>query len=369
MKWFDRIVVFQMFVYWIFAPLLSLHYSFTTFDLIHIAPYGFCILTYIIVKRNYSHSEALSLNSLRLGDWKILVFIGFAISFLILNDLVGRFVFGEAQLRNANFNIIEAIVYKSIEVGIPLILCYEFSINKKKAINYLTIFVSIISLILISGASKAVFVSVALYYLLFTKKQLGFKSLFLIVLTLSNIFLFIFFLRQEQQGFEEISRYLITRMDGIYLVSTDPLNAINVLAGDAGYLSAYINSVSRFFDEEAAAQFTMGIVGAKPEYLYRLGKIELDATISLPSEMIMIFGYLPGIVITLILLLIARRVIAETLGLSAKPYLSLFGFSIFINLLYLEQSIFSTILNPLKIYPILILLVLLLGHSKKINEK
>lgn len=368
MQRFDLILTLQMIIYWVLVPLFSITFGKADYNLYHIFPYAFFIVLFMLMKNDYVGSVNLSLEALLLSNTKIFAFLSIGWVFLLTNDYYGRHVFGMAQERNSSFSLVEAILYKSIEIGIPLILCEKFSSTRSRMCDLFVIFACITTLFLLYGASKGVLVSIILYYIIFSKGKIGLKKLAACLFLIVIAFAAIFYIRDEQSGLA-ILYYFLSRLDGISLTSIDPANEISTFSGNTASLAMYFNSIARFFDQSASDQFAHGLVGAKPDYLFRLGADELDYSISLPSEMVILFGYIPGLIITFALVLMLRRIIAITLVPGGTRLSMIVGFSVVLNLILLEQSIFSSVLNPIKYFPLLLVLSFLLAGKAKFNDK
>ena len=182
------------------------------------------------------------------------------------------------------------------------------------------------------------------------------KSLILLTLVIGMVSETVFIIRDEQSSVIEKFEYLTERLDGVKLVSEDKNNHIRLFGGDPIYSTVSSSlSVTRFLDQNALSEFSVGLTSVKSLYLLIRGAGELDATISMPSELIIQYGYVPGFVMSFAILAIARY-LAASLMKSNQIFYFAFGYSIVTQILQLERSIQGVFINSIKAAAIVIII-------------
>jgi hypothetical protein len=356
---FDLIFIIQLIIYWIVAPLFAIIQGRAVYELYFFIPYLIIIILYSFVAINERNLHSGHYLKISQPDNLILFISILLLSYMVFSGNYGRLVFGDAQLRNSSFGVFEAVIVKACEVAFPLFFTLQINKNKLKFINIVIIFMAFIGSALYFGASKAVLISYFILFIIFNDAvKFTIPRLFIYFLFVFVSFLLIFAIRDEQNTISEISLYFIDRMDGIRLVSEDNLGIIdNFSISNIGYGSGYLVSLLRFFDNELLSDFTAGLISPKAMYLFNSGHDLLDTTITFPSELIIIFGYVPGLFFSVFIFFMLRHISFIKIFKDGIINFSI-GYSIIISLIYAESSVVSYILNPIKIFGIVCLLLL-----------
>jgi hypothetical protein len=366
---FDKLILLQMLIYWVIAPLLSIITGEAKYSIIYIIPYFITFLVYAIATQGKDYGEIEGTFKTTISNQKILFIIVFLIIYMELTEDIGRLPFGEAQKRNASFDLYKAILFKICEIGFPLFFSLQVNQKKIKLLNLIIMMLCIVGSFIYSGASKSILLIYFFLFIIFSVNlkitpKLFFASSFLILIS----FMIIFILRGEQTSIIDIIKYLINRLDGIALVSEDNLNQINLFnIPNLNYIYPYLFSVYRFIDIDVLDIFSSGLISIKSIYLFNSGYAELDTTISFPSELIILLGYIPGLIISTTLLLILRAYGFNKIFSSGTIRFSI-GYSIIISIIMVESSSISYILNPVKIFPIVYILMLLITRIRLIKK-
>jgi hypothetical protein len=356
---FNKIVIIQLLIYWMIAPVISIITGEANYQYWSVFPYLFALLIYIYSSINNSkYKNGITFN-ISFSDYRVLCVIFLLLCFMHSSSEFGRLPFGEAQSRNASFGFHTAIIHKLCEIAFPLYFCLQ--VNKKKLINIniLIMVFCIYGSFLNYGPSKSIIIFYFFIFLIFNNSiKINFLRFTLFSMLIALTFIAIFLIRNEQSSMYEVFLYFINRLDGIRLVSEDPLGKIDFFNSiDMNYLYPYFYSVSRFVDPKALDIFAAGLINIKAIYLNEIGYSELDTTISFPSELIMLTGYFPGLVISLLLLIFLRNYAFKAIS-SPKILKFAIGYSILSSIMIMESSAISFIINPIKLMPLVIIALL-----------
>jgi len=364
MNTFSFMYVIQLLVWLVISPYtayLFFNESYVYINYIEalIIPLILIYIVFLIGRSNFN----FDFSNARL---KILLII-LAAELLFLNGInyLSRGGTSEMAVFNASLGTMSFLISKFIAYS-NMFSFFIGLINLKKRFFLASciVFLSVALQYYLFGLSKAAFINLLIISLILSGVRLSFKKIILFFIVIFIITSLVSLLRGEATTISDLIYQLVIRTNGLSLVLEN--NAINInwfSLADSEYFKSIMSSFFRMFGDNSL--LLQGLSGPKAVYLYHLNSDELDYSASFLTDMIILFGFFFGVIISMLLVIFLHRYIF----LLSKSKLTIFKMSLLYSLIFssfiVDRSLLDYFLTPLKMIPLFYVYLRLLYDPKK----